>query len=588
MKKLPLRKIYKICKFTLFPAVLFLLPFIKIRMGVDIADTAYSLGNYRDFGTERNVWSLLTFIPGALGHLFTMLPYGNTMLGMKIYSTLVISLMALVGYRFFMTKMPGWLAFLSQFIAIGMCWAPAVVLYHYMTYFLLLLASIFLFRGLAGTNRSYCLFIAGIILGINTFVKFPGNGLQVLLIFALWFYALITEKEFSEVFKQTMLCIAGYAVAFGAVLLVITATFGSDSFGMMINGVFGIAGSASDYTFGQMIASTFDAYLHGFKWAIYMILCILPGIPFFVLWPGKMIPLRKFVYCACIAFLFFVLGRWGMYNFRFYQKESALQWGAIFLLISIGIDIWMIFTKQLNNDWKLIGIISLINILVLPLGSNNHIWPALNDLFFIAPVTVWMVYKFVRWGRSYLDETGKVPLFALKSMSAAVVIAFFIMACGLGVFYVFMDGEEGSPRTYAVSDNEVLKGMRTTDYNARNLSELSAFMKKTPDNAIITYGNIPGAAYFLGRKNAISTLWADLDSYPDDTFRTELADIKTAILTKGEKAPMVIKSLYPWQNQDANPVKEEALFGFMNELGYESIFENEGFEVFALTNDNTD
>ncbi len=87
----------------------------------------------------------------------------NTMLGMKIYTGLLVSLTALTGYRFFRTKMPAWLAFAGEVAAIGLCWCPTVILYNYLTYFLFLLGCVFLFRGLAGC-RNGCLVLAGICL----------------------------------------------------------------------------------------------------------------------------------------------------------------------------------------------------------------------------------------------------------------------------------------------------------------------------------------------------------------------------------------------------------------------------------------
>ena len=109
-----------------------------------------------------------------------------------------------------------------------------------------------------------------------------------------------------------------------------------------------------------------------------------------------------------------MLYKWGMYNFRYYQKESGLQWGVIFLILSIAINIWMLGTKMIDDEWMLIGSISLVMILITPLGSNNYVWPALNNLFFTAPVTFWMVYKFARWGREYVDSTGKFGCFVFE------------------------------------------------------------------------------------------------------------------------------------------------------------------------------
>ena len=106
---------------VLFPLILFLLPLLKINQGVDLTDTPYSLGNYRFFTQSEGVWVLSTFLSNVTGFLITRLPMGGTMLGVKLYTGLFISAMGLLGYRFFKTKMPVWMAFLGEVAAIGFC-----------------------------------------------------------------------------------------------------------------------------------------------------------------------------------------------------------------------------------------------------------------------------------------------------------------------------------------------------------------------------------------------------------------------------------------------------------------------------------
>lgn len=578
MKQL-IKKGYQLSKYIFFPLILLLFPLVKVTRGVDLTDTAYSLGNYVFFDGTKDVWFLLTYISNAIGHLFTRLPFGSTMVGMKVYGSLVISAMAIFGYRFFMTKMPAWLAFLAQVLAIGMCWAPNCILYNYLTYMFLLAACVMLFRGLAGTNRSRCLVYAGMLLGINTFVRFPGNGLEVLLIFALWYYGVIRKEEFSLVFKQTMLCLLGYVISFGLILLALSLSYGTGTFGTMIAGVFGISSANSEYTFGQMLLMILDAYWHGFRWALYMIICVLPGIPFMVLWPNKYIKLRKTVYCICIGLLFFVLYKWGMFTFKYYQKESVLQWGAIFLLISIVGSIWMMASKSINYDWKLIACISLVVILITPLGSNNYIWPVLNNLFFIAPVTFWIVYKFVRWGRSYLDVTKKVPLFSSKAMLAAVLIAFFIQAVGIGFGYIFLDGEDGSKLDTVVTNNTVLKGSKTTIDNAYALSEISEYFlvnDLSKDRRLILYGDIPGLSYYLDMPSALNTSWSDLGSNPVENMQQAIDKIDAGNVNE---RPIVIISRALYEMPD-NSIKFDLINKYIENNDYKTTFMNDRFVVY--------
>lgn len=563
----------------LFPIILLLLPLLKINQGVDLTDTPYSLGNYRFFTQSEGVWVLSTFLSNVTGFLLTKLPMGGTMLGMKLYTSLFISAMALLGYRFFKTKMPSWMAFLGEIAAIGFCWCPTGILYNYMTYFFFLLGAILLFRGLAG-YRQICLLLAGVCLGLNVAVRVP-NVLEVSLIAALWFYGAKKKKSFEEIAKETGLCMAGFLGAQAVMFIVMSALYGIGAYKEMIGGLFGMAGSASDYTLGEMLLSIWSAYFKGFKWMLYMVLCILPGIPFFMIQKEKFPLLRRMVYCVCIAFLFYVLGRWGMYNFRYYQKESGLQWGVIFLIISLIVCIWMLFTGMVDDEWKLIGCISLVIILITPLGSNNYVWPALNNLFFVAPVTFWMVYRFVRWGREYLDRTEKVTLFPVKAMVSAILIAFLIQSIGLGVGYVFKDGEDGQSRNIKVLNNAVLQGMYTTALNAEMLDELSVFMieheTEYAGKELILYGDICGLSYYLDRAPAIFTSWPDLDTNSLERLQTDLDELSGEMSEKGHR-PLVI--ITPQMDACETDKKLSAIMAFMDENDYRQVFANEVFVVY--------
>lgn len=597
-KKAEIQKYLHFAAEILFPLILLLFPLIKINQGVDLTDTPYSLGNYRFFTQTGGVWVMATFLSNVTGFVLTKLPFGGTMLGMKLYTSLFISVMALFSYRFFKTKMPSWVAFAGELAAIGFCWCPTGILYNYMTYLLFLAGAVFLFRGLAG-NRPVCLFLAGIFLGLNVSVRVP-NVLETVLIVAVWYYGAKKKKSFEKLAKETGLCIAGFLAAQAVMFIIMSALYGIGAYGEMIGGLFGMSDSASDYTLGEMLLSILSAYGKGFKWMLYMILCILPGIPFFMIQKEKFPMLRKAVYCICIVFLFAVLGKWGMYNFRYYQKESGLQWGVIFLIISIAVCVWMLATRMLDDEWKLIGCICLVIILVTPLGSNNYVWPALNNLFFVAPVTFWMVYRFVRWGREYLDNTGKVPFFPVKAMALAMVLAFFVQSMGLGFGYVFKDGENGEKRRIKVLNNTVLAGMYTTQLNAETIDEISNFvtenMKEYHDKKLILYGDIPGLSYYLDKAPAVFTSWPDLDTNSLERLESDLEILSSSIMEEGEEKPLVIitpdlAAYYvgdakgmEWFGTDKetcdNDKKLHAIMNFLDENSYEQAFANEAYVIY--------
>lgn len=585
-----MQKYISIIAEVLFPMLLLLFPLIKINQGVDLTDTPYSLGNYYFFPRMEGVWVLSTFLSNVTGYLLTRLPMGGTMLYMKLYTSLFISVMALFSYRFFKTKMPSWLAFVAELSAIGFCWCPTGILYNYMTYLLFLMGAVFLFRGLAG-GRPLWLFLAGICLGLNVSVRIP-NVLEASLIIALWYYGARKRKTFEQILKETGICVGGFLTACVLMFCVICVRYGAGAYGEMIGGLFGMAEGASDYTLREMIRSILSAYVTGFRWMLYMILCILPGIPFFVIQREKYPFLRKIMYCLGIVFLFLVLGRWGMYNFKYYQKEAGLQWGVVFLLLSLAVCIWVLFTRMLDDEWKLIGCIALMVILITPIGSNNHVWPVLNNLFFVTPVTFWMIYRFARWGRMYLDSTQKAPLFPVKAMAFGVVLMFLVQSLGLGFCYVFRDGENGDPRNIRVINNSAASGMYTSALNAETLDEISLFMLENQteyaDRGLILYGNIPGLSYYLAKPSAIFTTWPDLDTNSFDRLLGDLEKI-TEELHKGEKTetgsvgrPIVILSaaLDVAGEEGIQDRKLQAILSFMEENGYEQVFENEAYVLY--------
>jgi len=574
----------KISRIYLFPVILFLFPFVNVNVGIDLADTGYSLANYVFFASSESSFLLNTYLSNVIGYFLTILPFGQTMLGIKIYATLSVCFMALLGYRFFITKMPAWIAFISQMVAIGLCWCPTVILYHYLTYFFFLLGAILLFRGLAG-GYSYCLVLAGICLGINIFIRTP-NILHAALILCVWYYGFIRNKKFAQITRETLLCLAGYIGAVLFMLIILMSQFGLRAPIDMIIGLFDMSASNDAYTFGGMLVLILESYFDGAKWLLYMIICVMPGIPFLMIRFGgvfrnkiseeRIILCKKIIYCTAIVFLFYILGRMGMHNLKYYQKEAVASWAMVFLLLSLINMVWMLFSKSVDVQWKLIASIGIIIILITPLGSANRAWTIINSLFFVAPVTFWRVYHFGRYGRRYIgNEYNMIPLYPLKAMQLAIIIAFTVQSLGVGSVYVFRDCERGSVRNTGIERNDILKGMRTNKENATNIQELNDFIIGYPDlnknSKVILFGDIPALSYYLNRPSALSNAWPDLDTFSTTQFVKELDSL--------DDRPLIIINAYLAERLLYSE-KKQYLDTFIDENNYTEVFRNAQFVVY--------
>jgi hypothetical protein len=289
----------------------------------------------------------------------------------------------------------------------------------------------------------------------------------------------------------------------------------------------------------------------------------------------KITLVKKCLYCLAIAFLFYAFSRIGMYNFEYFQKWSNLQWVVVFLLLSLANLIWMLGSVSVDVHWKLIASIGIVIILVTPLGSNNYTWPIINNLFFIAPITLWWLFKFIFYRRGDIGSGQLViSLFPLKSMLAAILLAVFVQSLGLGVFYVFRDGEDGKKRDTRITEIAVLRGMRTTAENAARLQEINAFIERRysgDEREVILFGDIPSLAYYLNLPPAISSAWPDLDSFPVERFATELDHISARPL-------IIVNTNLP--GREAVVQKQKYLTTFMQKHGYEEVFRNYWFFVY--------
>ena len=132
----------------IFPIVLFFYPMTKVNQGIDVSDTTYSLGNYLFFNRLEGMWVISTYVSNVVGYLLTKLPFGDTLLGMNIYTGLIVSLFVLATYQILRKWMPEWIVFLAEIVAIGFMWIPTTILYNYLTYILFSFGALFLCKGL--------------------------------------------------------------------------------------------------------------------------------------------------------------------------------------------------------------------------------------------------------------------------------------------------------------------------------------------------------------------------------------------------------------------------------------------------------
>lgn len=624
----------------LFPTVLFLYPFIGVCRGLDLEDTTYSLSNFQYFGQMDGTWMVATFLSNVCGSLLMHLPFGGTLIGMNCYTTLVQSAMALMVYLTFRKKMPAPLLFVGELIALGLCWAPSAVLYHYLTYFFITAGILLLYRGLTESGKRQRLYFvaAGLCLGANVAVRMP-NVVHAALILVVWYGIVLYGKinsvryetgETNEGMAQTLAvstgwCLVGYFVGFGLPFLAICLRYGVSAYPDMVRTLFAMTEQATDYKPTSMVTGMFGDYGRGLYWLVFAALCMA------AVWLAAAVRERlygrndnggntnsetalhvreasesgrqanantgkwnaykitgviiKVGYCLLLLVLLrFYWGR-GIFTFRYFYYDSIYDPTVLLLLVTIGTAVYCLLKKNMAAEKKILAAAVLLEIFLTPLGSNNALYPIINNLFLAVPFLMWVAY----------DEA---PAFLWQYPLVGLVTLVLAQSIGFHTAFAFNDGVFGEPRDVRAVLPEKAAGVWTNQEKAALLEELVRFTKEEDltGQKVICYGNLPGLSYLLDMPPALSTGWPDLASYRMVEYRRDMESLEAAY-EAGKELPVVIVStpVAAYLSDDGEAIvwfgvdteayaadeKLQILGTFLGEHGYAECFGNAGYVVYC-------
>ena len=560
----------------IFPVVLFFYPFLTVNQGVDVSDSTYSFSNFLFFERMEGMWVVSTYVSNVVGWLLTKLPLGTTLLGIKVYATLLVSGTVLMVYVMFRKWMPAWIVFVGELIAVGFCWIPAGILYNYLSYFLFTLGAILLYQGLV-EEKDGLLIAAGIALGVNVFVRIP-NLTQMALIVGLWYYLASKHKKINVIVEKTLKCLLGYLIGMAVPLVGVVCQFGGSGIGDMISGLAGIGSTDDTYSIWSMISSVFEAYKRTSKWVFLIIIGIAMGMAMFFCFRGKWEGLKKAAYiCGMVVLLRFLWGR-GMFSFRYYEDYTSMyEWGMVGLYLIWIAAVYMLVSNKNSLEEKLWAVMTMVITLVTPLGSNNYTFQNLNNLFLTAPFAFYTYVKIVRRksGKGLISQIT-FPWKAMLAMLGAMVL---IQSIGFHSQFAFRDGMDGTKRNYTFGNPKVLAGMQTTEANGDALQGLIAYMeeKNMKDKEVILYGDCPGVSYILNMPFAIGTAWPDLASYPYETFVKDLEELECVPV-------VIIRNISTGEDQSVQ--KKEYLSVFLNSNEYVNVYNNGTYGVYVTQREN--
>ena len=606
-----LKNFQTISELVIFPVLLFLYPFVAVNQGIDLSDVTYSLGNYQFFDAMDTNWKLSIFIPSLAGHLMTYLPGAGTMLGMKIYTTLFVSMMALIVYYALKTIIPGWMIFIGEWIAISLSWCPYVILYNYMTYLFMTLGLLFLLDGIMtfeGRKQDIRLFLAGVFLGCNVLVRLP-NVLEASFILILFFAVYVNKEKIQTLIHRTFVCVLGYVVGAVIPLLIAIIMYGPSAYAAMLKWLSSVSGdSGNSHSMAATTLLTLNAYKTTASKMAVMIPCVVVGVILFYLISKrtagiKILNIAKIIYLGGILVLVKFYFATGVFTTNYWYYDSMFQAAMMFIVLSLVLDILDIvsaFAERLDfvvimpgtQGERIMAFLSLMVIVITPFGSDNYTFPIVNNLFLVAPITLAQLRRVARRATSvHMPRTGlrtqeardKFDLecavhFPWKYMCVMIVLVVIIQGTLFKAGYSFVDGADGRPRDSKVTSVDKLEGLYTTSDNAAEIEKLYKVFKDNDlfDHELLQFGESPGLSYAFDMKPAIYTTWPTLESNTVDIFDDALMNIsaRPVIITDADM-------MTEYQDSPSVLSKIDILLDYIASNDYNIVFEDENYIVYV-------
>lgn len=541
-------------------------------MGIDLMDAGYALGNYLYFDEMNETWKFATYLSNVIGQFFMYLPFGDTWVGMNFYCGLLVGICAagvylFVTYRF---KEKKFMLFLAELVAVSLCWAPYTILYHYLGYLLMALVVVLLYIAME-KEATKLYFLSGVILGLCVLVRMP-NVTYMALIIPVWYdtflqYEKINSDFWKLLWRRTGICVGGYAVGTVVPIGYISIRYGIDTYPKMIEGLFGMTDTATDYKPTAMITSMFGEYFTQSVWLILFVICTIAGVIFFQIKKGSFELLKKICYVACFPVLLRLCYGRGMFDFRYDAYFCFSKWLAVYLLAVLLLCTYIVICKKAQKKDKLWASFLLVIILVTPLGGNNGLYPIINSLFLVAPVSVYLLFHVSdKWLQS----------FPIKSMLLLLGVCITTQSVLFGWHFVFHDTtKEHEKRVEAqIPGAESTKGLMVSVDKHEKLAELGGYLEESAllDKQVILYGDIPAISYIFGMEPAIYTTWSDLASNPYERLVKDLEQ-------EWQELPVLILSnakVYAADDEEYT-----AIMDFATYYEYQCTFENEAYRVYT-------
>ena len=227
---------------------------------------------------------------------------------------------------------------------------------------------------------------------------------------------------------------------------------------------------------------------------------------------------------------------------REYTNYGAIIWpGVTFLTLTLVVTLWRIFTPSAPKEEKLISGLIFLIVWITSLGSNNKLYPSMNNLFLALPYMYWQFYRFCKYVGSFRWKRITISAMPVKCLLGGFFLLFFVQVGLFGRNFAFAEGTGIQDIDAQVTNNETLKGVWMSEERAGWMQGISEYVNERglAGRDVLIYGQIPALSYYLQMPAAFNP-WPDLDSYQSGQLEQDMLKMQERMDADASYRPVVL------------------------------------------------
>ncbi|NDV64456.1 hypothetical protein [Bacteroides sp. 224] len=565
--------------------IAFLYQLLCIIQGFDLSDEGWLMYFCQQiFKNPECVEAQMPYwFTGIIGGAWYELWPGGGFFFMRFLGISINTLMAYLIYTFLKRFIDNPLLLLGLLVqVVVVAGDPKPFGYNPLSAFLVIFVIILFFSGMEQKKLSH-LFLGGIILGLNFFVRLP-NISYLVFILLIPIYHYIKYNKIVIINKEMLISILGVLTA---VLICIVSMKSLGHWNLYLNSLTDTIASASDETNSHQLGAMLLVYLKNYK-GIFLVGLFFIGIGVFYSYSTNKIKSIYYKRIIQIILLFFI-------SYLSIMLNKALRHNDMYFVnfISLlGIILLFINRKKESYRLKFIGLASLFMVLFISIGSDKGIKTMWTSTWLSLPFATAYIYKCIRGFKFKIRNTE--VLVSRKSIieySLIVSIVYFVTGIYKVDYQAYYDPGSRCEKLYAI-DNKFTRLVYTNEYRAKITNELLEKLPEyiKPNDYLLAYDFIPGINYMTDTRSYTPNSW--IWCYSGHKFEYEL---KKAVIQKKE-LPVIVRQHFiatnRWGDYDKNFYNEnrietgyfkkkrtQVINSFILENKYISVWNNKNYEI---------